>query len=179
MDFDLKDFWSGVKSLQRERDDVLNRSSLSLRDRGPQGPMKQGTPNGPAAILSRGNPTRGMAESPRSEKGRQQHGESCEAVRLSGLKVGSDGRLRSVARLSKRQRQCASRSAAAQCDGNERCVASLPETTAWAITLWCWQQGLRESPRLSSKTSRSRKRPPASEERQRIFRSTERTTSGR
>ena len=84
MDFDLKDFWAGVKSLQRERDDVLNRSSLSLREWVPQGATQQGTPSGPAVILSRGNPTRGMAESPRSEKGRQQLDESHEAVRLPG-----------------------------------------------------------------------------------------------
>jgi hypothetical protein len=154
-------------------DDVLNRSSLSLREHGPQGSMRQGTPNGPAVRLSRGNPTRGLTESTRSEKGRQQHGESCEAVRLPMTKIESGGQLRLSVRLGKRSRQCASRSAAAQCCGNERCVASLPEATAWAITRWRWQQGPRESPRLSSETSRSRKRPPASQERQRILRQTE------
>jgi len=50
---------------------------------------------------------------------------------------------------------------------NERCVASLPEATSWATREWRWQQGPRESPRLSSETSGSRKRPPASEVRQR------------
>jgi len=50
---------------------------------------------------------------------------------------------------------------------NERCVASLPEATTWATREWRWQQGPRESPRLSSETSGSRKRPPASEVRQR------------
>jgi hypothetical protein len=73
--------------------------------------MQQGTPNGPAVRLSRGNPTRGLTESPRSEKGRQQHGESCEAVRLPRSKFESGDQLRLIIRLGKRVRQCASRSA--------------------------------------------------------------------